>query len=160
MEFHDLLPMNKSRKRPKEGDVFLVQPFLGVHYYGKVIQTQISSKDSCVNGMNLIFLYRRRAQKRTIPEDLSEAEFLILPVIINQLPWSRGYFETIGSAGVTEAEMDRSYGFWSFQKKRFVDVSGSLLTEKPECWSDYGLASYAVVGEKIQTVLKEKRGPL
>ncbi len=50
----DLIVMKKSRKAPQEGDIFVVQPFAGIFYYGKVIQTNISSKDSCVNGMLLI----------------------------------------------------------------------------------------------------------
>lgn len=156
MEFWELLPMEPSRKRPKEGDVFLTQPFLGTYYYGKVIQTRIKSEDSCVNGMNLIFLYNRLADGRTVPDDLGEEDFLIPPVIINKLPWSRGYFETIGNAAVTESERNRSYGFWRFQTKTFVDVTGAPLAEKPLCWSDHGLASYAVVGERIQAALKAK----
>ena len=154
MEFTDLIPMNKSRKYPKEGDIFLVQPFLNVYYYGKVIQTQIQSGDSFVNGMNLIFIYDKCTGDQSIPEDLNDADFLISPIIINKLPWSRGYFETIGNVQVTEREKSRSYGFWSFQKKMFVDVEGMPLAYKPRYWSYYGLASYAVVGDKIQTALK------
>lgn len=153
-EFTELIPMGKSRKPPKEGDVFLVQPFSRVYYYGKVIRTHLESADSCVRGMNLIFLYDRRADGRDIPDELGGGDFLIPPVIINRLPWSRGYFETVGNAPVTEDEKNASYGFWSFQKKRFVDVGGVPLARKPRCWSDYGLASYAVVGEKIQAALR------
>lgn len=144
-----MIPTNKSRERPKEGSIFLVQPFFNVYYYGKVIQTHIQSRDSCV--------YDKCATDQSIPEDLNDAGFLIPPVIINRLPWSRGYFETIKNARVTEREKSMSYGFWSFQKKMFVDVEGMPLTYKPQCWSDYGLASYAVVGEKIQIALKGKK---
>lgn len=158
MEFADLIPMNKSRKHPKEGDIFWVQPLMNMYYYGKVIQTQIQSIDSLVNGMNLIFLYDKRATDHSILEDLSDAGFLIPPVIINKLPWSRGYFETIGSVPVTERDRSMSYGFWSFLKKRFVDVQGMPLANQPQYWSDYGLASYAIVGGKIQAALSDTKG--
>ena len=150
--------MNKSGKHPKEGDIFLVQPLMNMYYYGKVIQTQIQSKDSFVNGMNLIFIYNKYTTDQSIPEDLNDAGFLIPPIIINNLPWSRGYFQTIGTAPVTEREKSMSYGFWSFLKKSFVDVQGVPLAYRPQYWSDYGLASYAVIGEKIQTALKGKKG--
>lgn len=153
-EFTELIPIGKSRKPPKEGDIFLVQPFPQVYYYGKVIRTHIKSADSCVRGMNLIFLYDKRAEDRSVPDELGDRDFLIPPAIINRLPWSRGYFETVGNAPVTEQERNRSYGFWSFQKKRFVNVWGVPLAYKPQCWSDYGLASYALVGEKIQAALR------
>ena len=58
--FTELISMNQSRKYPKEGDIFLVQPLPNVYYYGKVIQTQIKSRDSLVNGMNLIFVYDKK----------------------------------------------------------------------------------------------------
>lgn len=109
-EFTELIPMGRSRKAPKEGDLFLVRPFPQVYYCGKVIRTHLESADSCVRGMNLIFLYDRRADGRDIPDDLDSGDFLI-PPIINRLPWSRGYFETISSAAVTEQERNRSYGF-------------------------------------------------
>lgn len=154
MDFDDLIPMNKSKKQPKEGDVFLVQPFYHMYYYGKVIQVYVQSRDSCVNGMNLIFIYDKCADDKSIPSNLDQCSFLIPPIIINKLPWSRGYFETIGNVPVTDQEKAMPFGFWSFQKKMFVDVNGNPLTYKPQCWSDYGLASYAVVGEKIQAALK------
>lgn len=149
--------MHKSRKYPEEGDIFLVQPLSNVYYYGKVIQTHIKSRDSCVKGMNLVFIYDKCSVDQSIPDDLSHSGFLISPTIINKLPWSRGYFETIGNVPVTELEKNMSYGFWSFLKKMFVDVEGIPLGYKPQYWSDYGLASYAVIGEKIQNALKAKK---
>ena len=157
MEFSDLISMSMSRKYPKEGDIFLVQPLHNVYYYGKVIQTQIRSRNSCVNGMNLIFIYDESSDTKDIPDDLSHCNFLISPVIINKLPWSRGYFETIGNICVTEYERKIPFGFWNFQSKTFVNAEGVPLTYKPKYWSDYGLASYAVVGEKIQDALNIKR---
>lgn len=153
-EFTELIPMGRSRKAPKEGDVFLVQPFPQAYYCGKVIRTQLESKDSCVRGMNLIFLYDKRTDGQTLPHRLDGEELLIPPVIINRLPWSRGYFETVGNAPVTQRERSLSYGFWSFREKRFVDVQGLPLDREPRYWSDYGLAGYALVGEKIQAALK------
>ena len=154
--FTELISMNQSRKYPKEGDIFLVQPLQNVYYYGKVIQTQIKSRDSLVNGMNLIFVYDKSTDNKNIPDNLSDCDFLISPVIINKLPWSRGYFETISNLCVTERERKMPFGFWNTLRKTFVNAEGITLTFKPQYWSDYGLASYAVVGEKIQAALNKK----
>ena len=40
-EFTYLIPIKKSKKAPQQGDVFVVQPFQNIFYYGKVIQTNI-----------------------------------------------------------------------------------------------------------------------
>lgn len=156
-EFTELIPMTPSRKRLREGDVFRLQPLVGTFYCGKVIQLEVESRNGFVNGMNLVFIYDRRMEGRTIPGDLNAASLLIPPVIINRLPWFRGYFETIGNQPVTEEERGRSFGFWDVPRKRFVDVSGKPLAEKPLCWSDYGLADYALVGTLVQRALKAQR---
>jgi len=152
----DLIPMKKSRKAPREGDVFVVQPFAGIFYYGKVIQTNISSQDSCVNGMLLIYVYDRLSRSKDIPDDLDCGKLLIAPTIVNRLGWSRGYFETICNFPVTDRERNVSFGFWSFQKKRFVNVEGAPLKSAPEYYTDYGLGNYAVVGEKIHAALQAR----
>lgn len=42
MNLH-LIPIKTSRKKPKTGDVFLVQPINGVYYYGKVISEKTTA---------------------------------------------------------------------------------------------------------------------
>ncbi len=152
----DLIAMKKSRKAPREGDIFVVQPITDIFYYGKVIQTNISSKDSCVNGMFLIYIYDKLSTSKSIPTDLDCSNLLIAPTIVNRLGWSRGYFETICNFPVTEKERNVSFGFWSFQKKCFVNAEGAALKSYPEYYTDYGLGNYAVVGEKIQAALKQQ----
>lgn len=46
--------MKKSYRKPQEGDVFILQPIKDKFYFGKVIQTNLESADSFINGMMLI----------------------------------------------------------------------------------------------------------
>ena len=55
--FKDLIVIEKSGKIPKEGDIFILQPLKGKFYCGKVIKTNIKSRDSFVNGMVLVYIY-------------------------------------------------------------------------------------------------------
>ncbi|MCM1124246.1 MAG: hypothetical protein NC416_16815 [Eubacterium sp.] len=57
LSFNYLISMKKSAKKPQEGDVFVLQPINDVFYYGKVIQTNLKSVDSFINGMTLIYIY-------------------------------------------------------------------------------------------------------
>lgn len=155
-EFTDLLAMKKSRKAPRKGDVFVVQPFQSVFYFGKVIKTNICSSDSFVNGMFLIFIYDEMSTVPQIPCDLNDSSLLIAPTIVNRLGWSRGYFETICNLPLTEREKNVSYGFWHFQKKCFVNAEGDVLDSRPKYYTDYGLGNYCVVGEKIQAALRKR----
>ena len=151
--FTELIPLTPSRKRLREGDVFLLQPIPGTFYCGQIIRLKVESRDSFVNGMSLIYIYDRRVPDRGVPAYLDAAPLLIQPVVINRLPWSRGYFETVGNLPVTERERRLSFGFWDTVRKRFVDAGGNPLAKEPLYWTDYGLASYAVVGMLVQRAL-------
>lgn len=157
-EFTDLIAMKKSRKKPQKGDIFVVQPFQNIFYYGKVIETDIRSKDSFVNGMFLILVYDKMSKSKDspIPSDLDRCDLLIAPTIVNRLGWSRGYFETICNLPLTDQERKMSFGFWSFQRQCFVNVEGTKLESRPRYYTDYGLGNYLVVGEKIQAVLRKR----
>jgi len=158
MEDIGLIPMTPSRKYLKEGDVFLIQPVRDVFYCGKVICLHVESRDSFVNGMNLIYIYDRHSDGRTVPADLDAAPLLIAPAVINRLPWSRGYFETIGNVPVTERERSLSFGFRDW-RGAFVDLKGEPLAQEPLYWSSYGLSSYAVIGAEVQKALNARRKP-
>ena len=56
MDFH-LIPMKKTRKKPKTGDVFVVQPIEGVYYYGKVISDKNKNEYELISGFPLIYIY-------------------------------------------------------------------------------------------------------
>ncbi|WP_419670164.1 Imm26 family immunity protein [Alicyclobacillus macrosporangiidus] len=51
--------MKPSRKRPKPGDIFVVQPKQGLYLLGRVIRTNLPSKDGFVRGANLIYIYNK-----------------------------------------------------------------------------------------------------
>lgn len=55
MNLH-LIPIKTSRKKPKTGDIFLVQPIKGVYYYGKVISEKNNSKYELIKDFPLIYI--------------------------------------------------------------------------------------------------------
>jgi hypothetical protein len=61
-----MIQMNKSRKKPCIGDVFVLQPIQGIFYYGKVIKTDLQSYDSFVRGMFLLFIYDCCSTKKVL----------------------------------------------------------------------------------------------
>lgn len=53
MNLH-LISIKRSNKKPKAGDVFVVQPIDGVYYYGKVIYEKTYSVYEMLNDFPLI----------------------------------------------------------------------------------------------------------
>ena len=156
LAFNDLIAMKKSSKKPQEGDVFVLQPVIGKFYFGKVIQTDLKSLDSFINGMTLIYIYNYCSIEKEIPLELEKEELLIAPIIVNNQPWLKGYFETIGNKQVLENEKTIDFAFWNTLKKEYVDINGYVIKSKPQYSSIYGLGSYGVVGKEVRKAILVK----
>ncbi|PTX47371.1 immunity protein 26 of polymorphic toxin system [Melghirimyces profundicolus] len=156
MSFDLLVKMNPSRKRPKPGDVFVIQPKKGVYYYGRVIRTKMPNKNPMMRGWNLIYIYKVPTEKIVMPDQLNERGLLIPPKIVNNQGWLKGYFQTIGSIPLQEEDYVKDYGFWDAFTKTFVDEEGNKLDFKPKMYSDYGVGSYGSVAYDVQQALEGK----
>lgn len=150
-----MIQMNRSRKKPCIGDIFVLQPIQGIFYYGKVIQTNLQSYDSFVRGMFLIFIYDYCSTQKEIVYDLETNNLLIAPQIVNKQPWLKGYFETIGNVEVTAQENNIDFGFWDILRDRYVDINGNPLDVPPKFYSIYGLGSYGIVSKEVYKALSK-----
>ncbi len=150
-----MIQMNRSRKKPCIGDMFILQPILGIFYYGKVIKTDLQSYDSFIRGMFLIFIYDYCSTQKEIVYDLETNNLLIAPQIVNKQPWLKGYFETIGNVEVTSQENNMDLGFWDVLRERYVDINGNPLDVLPRVRSVYGLGSYGIVSKEVYKALKK-----
>ncbi|KJS16093.1 MAG: hypothetical protein VR69_10860 [Peptococcaceae bacterium BRH_c4b] len=153
----NLIKMEPSRKKPKEGDVFVIQPEKGLYYLGRVIRTNISSKDPFVNGSSLIYIYDNSVKSLEIPSSLANRELLIPPQIVNNLGWVRGYFKTIGNLPVLQEDLLEDYGFWDVITQRYVDEEGKVIAKQPKVIGSYALGSYGSVSYKVSQVLRTKK---
>lgn len=53
-----LLELNKSSKKPKEGDVFYLEPIKGRYYLGRVVNDGLFKYDDWIfNGVLLLYIY-------------------------------------------------------------------------------------------------------
>lgn len=156
MAFNELIAMKKSLNIPQTGDVFALQPQKDVFYFGKVIQTGLKSEDSLINGMTLIYIYECCGNDKFATHNLAEKELLIAPIIVNNQPWEKGYFETVDNVPVSERERKLDFGFWDLLTEEYLDIQGMKIGRKPKYCSIYGLGSYGVVGKEVQKAIKSK----
>ena len=157
MAFRELIAMKKSSKHPQQGDVFILQPQKNLFYFGKVIQINLKSTDSLIKGMTLIYIYDSSNGEKVVPKHFDEEELLISPIIVNNQPWIRGYFETIDNISVSEREKNLEFGFWDLLTREYVDVQGKKIKNRPKYCSIYGLGSYGIVGKEVQNALESKK---
>ena len=88
-----------------------------------MIETEVKSIDSFVNGMTLIYIYQSWSYEKIIPQELDSKKFLIAPAVVNHQPWRKGYFETIGNIKASQNEKNVEFAFWNVLKEKYVDIS-------------------------------------
>ena len=156
MSFNDLLVLKKSRKKPKEGDVFVLNPKKDIYCYGKVIEVGVKSRDSFVNGMYLIYLYNYFSETKALNCELDVDNLLIPPVVINSQLWINGYAETLSNIAVSEKEKNLEFGFWDIGRKIYVNINGDKIDKIPKLVSLFGLGSYGFIGKEINKAIKAR----
>lgn len=151
----DLIKLQPSRKKPIEGDVFIIQPKEDVFFFGLVVKAKMALNDPIMNGGHLIFIFNYPTRIKEIPENLLSHDLLIAPQIVNNQGWLKGYFETTGTITINNQDVEKNYGFWDIVTKQYVDELGKPLPSEPKMFSDYGLGSYGSVSAAIKETLEK-----
>lgn len=160
----ELLPIKKSRIKPKAGDVFVIQPRKDVYFFCKVIRTNLSAVNQLdkgfIDNMNLIYIYKTKTKELIMPERLDIGDLMMPPQIVNFRGWTMGYFFTIGNMAVSKEEKGLRYGLWDdrFGRGKYVDAEGRKLKTRPSLFSKehgvYALGSYGSVAYCVDQILK------
>ena len=157
MEFDALISLQKTSKRPKNGDIFVLCPKKDLYCFGKVIDTNIKSSNVFLNGMNLIYVYDYFVSEAET-EKIEHKDILFAEIVNNQL-WYKGYAQTLYNSPVTLTEKNVDIGFLDTVhiKENYVDINGNLIGYIPKIKGVYGLGSYRSVGKEIQKILSERK---
>lgn len=147
----NLQVLKKSRRVPEQGDIFVMRPPDGVFLYGRVISTTAKAGWGFDNS-NLIYVYRRRAVEREPVPPLLRNELLVPPMMTNQLPWSRGYFEFLMNRPL--GTMDRlPQHCFKRSTGGYYDDEGNELAGLVEPCGQYGLHSFRTIDDEISRAL-------
>ena len=137
-----------KRKRPKlcRGDVFVMNLFEDIYFYGVVLNTDITDD---FMGKNLVSIsVLKRYSKRTTTflqvESLKAEDILIKPCIVSRAYWSNGFFYNTGEN--INGSIDIDYGFYSNPEKAYVDEYGKKLEYPPEVKVSFGITTMIGIG--------------
>jgi len=146
-----LRELNPSRKRLRAGDVFAAQLIDGRYVFGRVIRTD--ARVGPITDMNLVYVYRATSVHKQAPGGLSPRDLLVAPFIINRLPWSRGYFETVGNQPLKADEVLPKHCFYEPMTGRYVDELDNPLDGRSEPCGIAALNGFGSAGEAIAEAL-------
>jgi hypothetical protein len=150
----NLRKLRPSRSPLRAGDIFAMQLPSDRYLFGRVIEADIPRERAPMPKSNLIYIYRYQSEEpdptsvSLVPSDL-----LIPPVFTNHLAWSRGYFETLGHAEITQKDLLPHGSFWDAAGACFVDADGNRLPREVPPAGDWGLSSYRWIDDRISEAL-------
>ncbi len=151
--------LTPSRKKPQPGDLFTMQLPDGRFLFGRVILADVPRDRAPMPGSYLIYVYDLvSADKRAPLDGLSPDHLLLPPVFINRLPWSRGYFESIGHAELRPEDKQPLHCFRD-TRGRYLDEQGRLMDRSLEPCGDWALYSYRLLDDEISDALGIPRIP-
>ncbi|MCZ7627614.1 MAG: immunity 26/phosphotriesterase HocA family protein [Microthrixaceae bacterium] len=155
----NLQVLSPSRKKPKVGDVFALQLPDGRYLFGRVISTEAMAGPS-MGGAILIYVYRERSDQKELPEraELRPDRLLVSPIMTNQQPWTKGYFETIENLPVDGDDVLDQHCFRRWDG-RYFDEALNELPGPIEPVGDYGVHSYRTIDDEISDALGFDRAP-
>jgi len=124
------------------------------YLFGRVIGAELEPPLAPMPLSYLIYVYADRSQTKQPERDALRPERLLLPpVFINRMPWTKGYFETVGHEGLDNVAKLPQHCFWDAARARFVDLQNNPLPGEIQPCGDWALSSYRWLDDQVSDAL-------
>ena len=146
----NLAVLKRSRRAPQAGDIFVMLPPDGFYLYGRVISTTADGGFSVP--CNLIYVYRTRSGHKAPTPELRLEHLLVPPMITDNLPWSKGYFESLEHRELASKDLLQQHCFMDTYG-RYFDERHKLLPGPIEPVGVSGISTLSGIDKKISKAL-------
>jgi hypothetical protein len=152
-----------KRQRAKVGDIFRLSPCKGIFLWGRLIKR--AKFFGVGSDFNLVYIYDAISETRPSLDVLSPRKLIIGPSVVNNLGWTRGYWEIVASCPITPAEMlehhffIRYRGTGSRSDYDIVDEQGQIVRGAKvqiEKLAQSGFGNFNLIDWQIRTILRER----
>jgi hypothetical protein len=154
--------LTEKRQRAKVGDIFRLSPADDIFVWGRLIKRARFFGLSFE--LNLVYIYDAIGCKRPAPDALVPSNLILGPSVVNNLGFSRGYWEIVGSGPVTVNDMLDKHLFIRFKGTgkhddyELVDEDGALvhaqLTPTSPLLAQSGIGNYNLIDWRLQEILR------
>ena len=155
INFRQLAP---SRKAPAIGDVFAVLPPDVLYLFGRVIAVDAAAHS--FGPLVLVYLFRFRNAINDPPDrqHLQTSDLLVPPIMTNRLPWSRGYFQTVGNLQLGPGEV-LSVNCFGDLRGRYYDEYNRQLPGPVGLVGLHAVHSYRTIDDEVSRALGIQLAP-
>lgn len=156
--------LTDKRQRAKVGDIFRLSPARGVFVWGRLMKK--SNFFGLDFELNLIYIYDVTGAERPAPERLIRTNLIIGPSVVNNLGFSRGYWQIIGSEPVKADDLLDKHLFISYRGTGSPDdydlvdetetrVRGSH-SQNEHLLSQSGIGNYNLIDWRVKEILQTR----
>jgi hypothetical protein len=146
----NLAVLKKTRRAPKVGDIFVMQPPDGQFLYGRVIS--VTAAIGPIMNCILIYVYRQRSAEKDVVPVLLRGQLLVPSMMTNRLAWARGYFEPVEHRPLTHMDQLPQHCFHDPDRGYFDEYSNQL-PGPVEPVGTWGLHSFRTIDDEISKAL-------
>ena len=143
--------LEKSRRRPLPGDIFVYKMPDDRFRFGRVVR--MDAVIGAFQGCTMVYLYRPSSPSPLPVPVLRPTELIVPPEITNLQPWLRGYFQTVEHRQLTQEDMLPVDCFYSPTFRRYYDADDNILPERSEPCGIHALSSYRTIDDAISEAL-------
>ena len=152
----NLAVLNASRRAPRAGDVFVLRPAGHGFFVGRVIDPR-ANLFGFRGPVVLAYIYATEYDTPLIPAPaaMNYRDLLIPPLGTNRLPWSKGFFETIGNVPLRADDVLSRHVFHrtSLDRDQYLDQAGNPVVPADEPIGTWGLDSYRTIDDAVSDAL-------
>jgi len=156
--------LTDKRQRAKVGDIFRLSPAVGIFLWGRLIKrARFFGLDF---ELNLVYVYDAMSSDRPAPEALAPGNLIVGPSVVNNLGFSRGYWQIMSSEPVTVADVLNTHLFVRFKGTGrpddydLVDEVGAKVrvkhSEADTLLAQSGIGNYNLIDWRIHEILQSR----
>jgi hypothetical protein len=150
-----LLP-SRARRRP--GDVFAYQMPDDLFRFGRLVS--VTARIGPMRGVHLVYFYKGAAISTALPlPQMRPTDLLVAPVLVNQQPWTLGYFQRVAAQPLAPDDILPVHCFRMPGTGKYFDDRNQPLRAAVEPCGVYGLNSYRTVDDELSAALGFQQVP-
>ncbi len=147
-----------KRPRPRPGDIFALRLMDLPYMFGRVVSR--SARIGPMTDVIMCYVYNAQAATQTPPRsELRPDRLLLPPILTNDLPWTKGYFNVVETDELRPDELLPVHCFFDRLRNRFVDEQGTQLDSRREPCGRFALQSYRTIDDDLSDALGIPRAP-
>jgi hypothetical protein len=156
--------LTDKRQRAKVGDIFRLSPAVGVFLWGRLIKK--ASFFGLGFELNLVYVYDAMGFDRPAPAALAPTNLILGPSVVNNLGFSRGYWQIMSSEPVRAADVLEAHLFVRFKGTgraddyELVDEAGAKVhikhSKADTLLAQSGIGNYNLIDWLIQEILRAR----